>query len=241
MTAPSIDSGKPLRSDGAEARTRLLDASLRLFAAQGFAKTSTREIANAAKVNISSISYYFGDKAGLYKAVFNDPRTNPEIDPSVFIDPQVPLRLALHALIKGLIDPLKAGDLMECCAKLHFREMLEPTGIWREEIDRVIRPAHNGLVALLCRHLGIVDEDDDVHRLAFAISGVGVTLMVNSDPIQVLRPSLIEGSDAIDAYSERMADFAMAMFESERMRRLHATAPEKATAKATATTTPTTP
>jgi AcrR family transcriptional regulator len=236
MTASSIDPDKQLRSDATAARTRLLDASLRLFAERGFAKTSTREIASAAKVNISSISYYFGDKAGLYKAVFNDPRTSPEIDPGLFADPQVPLRLALHALIKGLIDPLKAGDLMECCAKLHFREMLEPTGIWREEIDRVIRPAHTGLVALLCRHLGLADPDDDVHRLAFAISGLGVTLMVSSDPIQVLRPSLIEGSDAIDAYSDRMADFAMAMFECERMRRLHATEPAATTAAPTPTT-----
>ena len=54
---------KPLRSDGQEARTRLLDAALVLFADKGFAKTSTREIAQAAQVNVASISYYFGDKA----------------------------------------------------------------------------------------------------------------------------------------------------------------------------------
>ncbi|MEY2862216.1 MAG: hypothetical protein RL392_2674, partial [Pseudomonadota bacterium] len=73
---------KPLRSDGAEARNRLLDAAMRLFAEHGFAKTSTRDIAEAAQVNISSISYYFGDKAGLYRAVFIDPRSNPDIDPT---------------------------------------------------------------------------------------------------------------------------------------------------------------
>lgn len=51
---------KELRIDGQETRTRLLDAALALFAEQGFAKTSTREIALAAQVNISAISYYFG-------------------------------------------------------------------------------------------------------------------------------------------------------------------------------------
>ena len=219
MKSPSPPVPKPIRSDGELARTRLLDASMRLFAERGFAKTSTREIATRAGVNISAISYYFGDKAGLYRAVFNDPRTNPEIDPALFADPDTPLRDALHMLIKGLIDPLKAGDLMQCCAKMHFREMLEPTGVWLEEIDRVIRPAHNGLVALLCRHLDLSRADDDVHRLAFAISGLGVTLMVSSDPIQVLRPSLIASPTAIDAYSNRMADFAMAMFHAERQRR----------------------
>jgi AcrR family transcriptional regulator len=61
------------RSDGAEARHRLLHTALRLFAQKGFAKTSTREIAREAEVNISAISYYFGDKEGLYAATFNEP------------------------------------------------------------------------------------------------------------------------------------------------------------------------
>jgi DNA-binding transcriptional regulator YbjK len=61
------------RSDGAEARHRLLHTALRLFAQKGFAKTSTREIAREAEVNISAISYYFGDKEGLYAATFCEP------------------------------------------------------------------------------------------------------------------------------------------------------------------------
>ena len=36
------------RADGVEARARLLRAALKLFAQKGFAKTSTREIAQAA-------------------------------------------------------------------------------------------------------------------------------------------------------------------------------------------------
>jgi hypothetical protein len=80
-TPPASPATKPLRSDGFEARNRLLDAALALFAEKGFAKTSTREIALAAQVNIASISYYFGDKAGLYRAVFTDPRCNPNDQP----------------------------------------------------------------------------------------------------------------------------------------------------------------
>jgi AcrR family transcriptional regulator len=212
---------KPSRGDGAEARTRLLDAAMQLFAEQGFSKTSIRDIANAAQVNVSSISYYFGDKAGLYRACFNDPRTNPDIDFAQLTNPDTPLRTVFHLLIKGMVDPLKLGNAMQSCAKLHFREMLEPTGVWLEEIDRVIRPAHTGLVDLLCKHLGLTQADDDVHRLAFSISGLGVMLMVNTDPMQVLRPSLVASAAAIDAYTERMADFAMAMFENERTRRQH--------------------
>ena len=218
-----------MRSDGVEARNRLLDASMRLFAEQGFAKTSTRDIAEAAQVNISAISYYFGDKAGLYRAVFIDPRTNPVIDTAIFDAPDIALRDALKHLLASMVEPLKQGDLMQCCAKLHFREMLEPTGVWREEIDHVIKPTHMGLVRLLCRHLGVAaddDADDDVHRLAFSIVGLAIALMISTDPIQALRPSLMANAQAIDTYSERMADYAMAMFQAEKLRRSAPPAPK---------------
>ncbi len=45
----------------------ILFAAEELFAQQGFAGTSTREIAKAAQVNISMISYYFGSKEKLYE------------------------------------------------------------------------------------------------------------------------------------------------------------------------------
>ena len=95
-TSPSTPpTPKTLRSDGVEARNRLLDSALALFAEKGFAKTSTREIAQAAQVNIASISYYFGDKAGLYKAVFTDPRCNPSVPPDQIDDASQPLLWAL--------------------------------------------------------------------------------------------------------------------------------------------------
>ncbi len=40
----------------------ILFAAEKLFAEKGFEGTSTREIAKAANVNISMISYYFGSK-----------------------------------------------------------------------------------------------------------------------------------------------------------------------------------
>lgn len=52
---------------GERTRTRILDVSVDLFAEQGFAATSTRQIAQAADVNIASIAYHFGGKQGLYR------------------------------------------------------------------------------------------------------------------------------------------------------------------------------
>ncbi|PXX47583.1 TetR family transcriptional regulator [Undibacterium pigrum] len=212
--------GKILRVDGLEARTRLLDAALQLFAERGYAKTSTREIAKAANVNISAISYYFSDKAGLYRAVFNDPRTNPNVDPAIFEQEDADLRSTLLALICTFTDSMKQGELMETCMKLHFREMLEPTGLWMEEIDTAIKPSHLAMVKFLCRYLGISKADDDVHRLAISISGLAISLLISGDVIQAIRPALIAKPKAIDVYASRLVDFAIAMCDDEKRRRL---------------------
>ena len=49
-------------------RAALIRAALKLFGANGFDGTSTREIAAEAKANIGSIAYHFGGKEGLRAA-----------------------------------------------------------------------------------------------------------------------------------------------------------------------------
>lgn len=228
---PSSAAPKPLRSDGLEARNRLLDAALALFAEKGFTKTSTREIAQAAQVNIASISYYFGDKAGLYRAVFTDPRCNANVPPDYIEDASISVQQALHRVMSSFLEPLKQGHLTQHCMKLHFREMLEPTGVWQEEIDSNIKPAHAALVNVLCRHLGLAKADDDIHTLAFSISGLGVMLHIGCDVITTIRPQLVATHAALDRYCDRLVGYAMALTEAEAQRRALATAPPRSTRK----------
>jgi len=49
-----------------DTKTHLLKTSARLFAKKGYAGTSVREIVRQARVNVSAISYHFGDKRTLY-------------------------------------------------------------------------------------------------------------------------------------------------------------------------------
>ncbi len=210
---------KPLRSDGVEARNRLLDAAMALFAEKGFSKTSTREIAQAAQINIASISYYFGDKAGLYRAVFSDPRCNPNVPPGQIDDASQPLEWSLRNLMRSFVEPLKQGQLVQQCMKLHFREMLEPTGIWQQEVDCSIKPAHLALAAALCRHLGLAKPDAEIHRLALSIAGLGVMLQICTDVTAATCPQLIASHAALDTYRERLVDYAMALAAAEAQRR----------------------
>ena len=221
---PSSTGIKGLRSDGAEARNRLLDTALALFAERGFAKTSTRAIAQGAGVNVAAISYYFGDKAGLYQAVFDDPRSNPGPNIAGLEAGPASLDDVLRALLVGFTEPLKQGQTVQNCMRLHFREMLEPTGVWQNEIEQTIKPAHHALAQALSRHLGLPEPDDDVHRLAFSITALGMMMHIGCEVIPAIRPSLVASPPAIDAYAQRLLQYAWAMVDSEAMRRA-ATAP----------------
>jgi TetR/AcrR family transcriptional regulator, regulator of cefoperazone and chloramphenicol sensitivity len=207
-----------------DTRERLLSAGLRLFAAQGYAKTSTRELAEAARVNIAAISYHFGDKAGLYRAVFFEPMGGaPDDDVARVVDPKLTLAQALRHFYESFLEPLKEGDRARLCMKLHFREMLEPTGLWEEEIAHGIRPMHEALLAVLGRHLGLrraaVTADADVQRLAICLAGLGVHLHVGCDINEQLAPGLMQGPAALDRWAERLSLFGLAMVRAEAERR----------------------
>ena len=207
------------RTDGIEARSRLLHAALALFAAKGYAKTSTREIAKAAGANIAAISYYFGDKAGLYAACFGEPMGGNAGDMThVYDAPHLPLHEALRAFMTSYVQPLKQGEIVRQSMRLHLREMLEPTGQWAEEVERDIKGPHLALVGILCRHLG-AKADDDVHRLAMSIAGLVMQLFVMRDCLDVIRPSLLRSAASIDRWAERLIGYALAMVEAEARRR----------------------
>ncbi len=65
--------GRPPRTAAStapgDARRRLLEAAAQRFAAQGFAATSLRQVADDAGVTPAMVAYYFRDKAGLMEAV----------------------------------------------------------------------------------------------------------------------------------------------------------------------------
>lgn len=217
--------------DALDTRQRLLHAGLQLFAAQGYATTSTRELAEAAQVNVAAISYHFGDKAGLYRAVFFEPMgCDTREDAERFADPSLSLVQALRGFYDSFVSPLKQGDVARQCLKLHFREMLEPTGLWEEELAHGIQPMHVAMVAMLGRHLGLpaaeLQADEELQRLAVALVSLGVHLHVGRDVIDQVAPGLMQGDAALDRWSERLPMYGLAMVQAEAARRGLGLAPE---------------
>jgi AcrR family transcriptional regulator len=100
------------------ARRQLLDTALRLFAAQGIAAVSLREIRIAAKQrNAGALHYHFGSKEGLLRAL---------------LERELPPLVARRRALLAEAAALPAGDLRPVAAifVLPFAEMA--TGTERE-------------------------------------------------------------------------------------------------------------
>lgn len=201
-----------------DARERLLTTALSLFANLGYTNTSTRALAEAAQVNVAAISYYFGDKAGLYRAVFFEPAGSCGGDLAMLRDPALALHDVLHQYYASFVDPLRSGEVARLGMKLRMREMLEPTGLWQEEITAEIRPAHDALAHSLAGRMGCA-VDDDVHRLAICITALGVHLHVAHDVIDALAPQVQQGDVAYSRWIEVLVRNAVAMVHAEAARR----------------------
>ena len=93
MTQQRRQPGRPTQDAGFDARGALLLAARELFGQRGFHGTSLRQIAAQAKVNPALISYHFGDKGGLFKAMLED-----ALDP-------------LYRRLAGLVGDAGEGEL----------------------------------------------------------------------------------------------------------------------------------
>lgn len=223
QTPPPADDARKPRSDGEQSRERLLHAAMRLFGQQGFSKTSTREIAQAAGANVAAISYYFGDKSGLYEACFSFMCATPGGNVAAFEQPHFTLRESLQGYYRQMLAPLLQHEDADMLLRLFYREMLEPTGLWQREIENNIKPEHAALVRVLCHHLGTDVVTDDIERLAHAIPGMAITLLIARDVIAAITPQLVASPEAFAVWAAQLVDYAEALVQVEQ-RKLQRTA-----------------
>src|SRR5574343_1799672 len=225
MSPPAHIPHIPSRADGAQARQRLLDAALRLFAAHGYKKTSTREIAEAAGVNLGAIAYYFGDKANLYKTAVDSACCNTDggviqpADCTPCLDLTQPLEAVLHQMFVMFMTPLKQGERIQLMMRIHYREMVEPSGALLENPYADMIPFYAGLQQLICLHLERAAPDADTTRLTQAILGMGTHFYASQDMIEALSPGFFTDPEGIDTLAARLGCWATGMIRAEQQRR----------------------
>jgi AcrR family transcriptional regulator len=215
-----MSSTRPTLDRGLHAREQLLAQATRLFAAHGYAATSTREICEAAGANVAAIHYYFGDKEGLYREVLLRPIEQMTEQFGDFADPALPFAAAMRRLLAPFVmsaddDLEQEGQVM----RLHLREMLEPTPVFREIVARVIAPVHQALCALLARHCGAARVDEEIHQLAFAMVAMANDYCMSREFMRLLAARVIERPGAQALILDRLVGYCEALLTAEMTRR----------------------
>jgi len=204
---------------GQRARERLIDEAMRIFADKGFAKASTREICQAAGQNVAAIHYYFGDKAGLYRAVLQRPLETLLPVFAGLDDRDLSLDESLRRFMSALLCPWGQHEQAEWCMRLHLREMIEPTHEYKDVIAKHVLPLHQQMVAMLARFVGVKEADDALHQLAFALAAMVHDYGLSREFMDVLAPSLLQGDGALERVLDRLVGYGTALVEHERQRR----------------------
>jgi AcrR family transcriptional regulator len=130
VTASTVQHNLSQAEVGAQTRERLLDAAERLFAENGFAATSVRDITATASSNIAAVNYHFGGKHNLYHEVFRR-RMAAMRDQRIASIRQVQggassLEGVLYAFATAFLQPLVDRGSGRLLIELITREMLDP-------------------------------------------------------------------------------------------------------------------
>lgn len=152
----------PSRAD--QAKARLLEAGLQCFAKHGPDGVTIREIARVSGQNSASITYYFGGKEGLYRAVLNavmrffrtqvqeaarvwDALSDSDFGPDQAV---ATLKRIQRNFALGILTNAQSAQF----ALLMVREQTQPTAAFEDLYRETIEPLHRMVSHILARITG---------------------------------------------------------------------------------------
>jgi len=145
-------------------QARLLDVAIREFGAKGLEGASTREIAAAAGTAMSSITYHYGGKDGLYLAaaehiagMMADERMVAAVEAAARIEDPVEARDAIKAMLVRFADKLVDPASDEWTLFI-VREQTRPTEAFARIYQGGMGRMLEALVRLVCVATGRADD-----------------------------------------------------------------------------------
>jgi AcrR family transcriptional regulator len=183
-TAAELEAGPRARKlrQGPVTREQILDASLRLFSEKGFARTSVRDIAQAAGITDAAIYYHFSSKRDLFEALIEERGFTAALDELERVEITVGPEEAIHSLaVNALSFIYRNRDLMKVLmveamaddpvATEEYQILSER---WRKAEARILRfYADRGL-------LRTEDCDELAQQLVVTVLGVLADFMMSS-------------------------------------------------------------
>ncbi|CAN5384178.1 CerR family C-terminal domain-containing protein [soil metagenome] len=135
----------------ADARGKLIEAGIKLFARKGPHGVSTRELALDAGVNIAGIAYHFGGKENLHIAcaefIADTVRSGVEAQMEK-LPPGLSSVERLEATLAGIAQFLLANPKTASFARFVLREQMDPSPAFDVFFSKVMEPLHKRLCQL---------------------------------------------------------------------------------------------
>ncbi|MBB4305563.1 AcrR family transcriptional regulator [Rhodobium orientis] len=157
-------------------RQKLLDAAIALFGRKGFDATTTREIAEAAGVNIANIAYHFGGKEGLYRACAEElgrairPRVTDVLSRKAPETPQE-ARNAIAEILSRMVHLIIREPALENPSRFILREYFDPTPTLHLLYQSLMEPISSRLTALWATAVGADPEAEDTRLAVMGLVG----------------------------------------------------------------------
>lgn len=200
-------------------RDLILDAAERLFAAQGFARTTIKHIGREAGVNSALLYYYFADKDRLYRAVLQRfvSRLVTRTMSAAGDDPEA----AVRAFVAAQADAVAASPH---APRLFARELID------YDASHAVQQVHLMAVTSFRRLCGLIEEgqqaglfrrDWDSRYAAISTIAQVAYFSIARPAVRVLLQERPPGSpDAVlQAFARHAAEFAVAALAAAPARR----------------------
>jgi len=174
------------KQGGANAtRERILDAALDLFGERGLTGSTVRDIAARAKVNVAAISYHFGGKEELYRAVARmvtetiEGRVRSRAAGVLAAPPAdaAAAEAALGTLLETVVDVIVGPAEMRRVARFVIREQMQPTAAF-EILFGTFSRLHLVACRLLATAAGLDPEAAETRLRVFLLIGQAIFLRI---------------------------------------------------------------
>lgn len=155
-----------------ETREKLLQAAGPIFAAKGFKSATVREICAAAKVNLASVNYYFGDKDRLYiETVKRAHQRRVAEAPQMEFPSNASAADRLRTFIRILLERMLVSRSRSWETQILMAEILNPTAACKELVEKYFRPQLEILMDVLAPMLPPDLPDYRRQQAAFSVVG----------------------------------------------------------------------
>ncbi|HEX7319047.1 MAG TPA: TetR family transcriptional regulator [bacterium] len=134
-----------------EAKQRIFDTAVSLFALKGYHGVGTREIAKSARVNIAMIHYYFEGKLGILKTIVNECHEKYLQMLTGIAPPDSPVEEHVRKLVHGIVEFFRENTALSLVGfatnPIDDPEVIALRTEWYERIGQAMKPFYDKLGA----------------------------------------------------------------------------------------------